>query len=87
MVKIHCLEVPAHNNGSYSFEVKFEQINPHRIFKFILAKTRDELMRLYVPFTAYTGKIGILNLRFREPLQSKLLQQPHQAQHQAHRCD
>ena len=41
MVKIHCLEAPANNSGGYSFEVKFEQINPHRIFKFVLAKTRD----------------------------------------------
>lgn len=48
MVKIHCLEAPAHSNGSYSFEVKFEQINPHRIFKFVLSKSKDELMRLYV---------------------------------------
>ena len=64
MVKIHCLEAPANNSGGYSFEVKFEQINPHRIFKFVLAKTRDELMRLYVSFAPGLGKIGIRDLRF-----------------------
>lgn len=41
IIAIECLNIRSNPKVEYDFEVKFEQINPHRIFKYVLTKTRD----------------------------------------------
>lgn len=49
MVKICCLSISEGKNPDYfTFEVKFEQLQPHNLFKYTVTKQKQELIQLYV---------------------------------------
>jgi hypothetical protein len=49
IIKIRCESInEGQNNNYFTFEVKFEQLRSHQLFKYSVVKHKEEVIQLYV---------------------------------------